>query len=203
MIDYIKLYDEISNSLTDEAISYLVERFSIKENLYHSLTRKYSNNKKNIDEQSITPNDDLYSFLFYLWRNNVLSLSEATIQKYINIGIVDKDYFELVNLLNDIKKINTKDEYYHLLKNNQLIHKYGWQSIGNNSSWTHIHSSLLNAWKASQDYKIEHRLYLNCNCDAVEKIVEQFVRTCSIRNLPFYLKYKTNENRDDTIFSLR
>lgn len=199
MIDYIKLYDEINNSLTDDAIAYLVERFSIKENLYHSLTRKYSSNKKSIDEQSIEPNDDLFSFLFYLWRKNVLSLSEGTIRKYINIGIVDNDYFELTNQLNDIKQIKTKDEFYNLLKNNKLMYKYGWQSIGNNSSWTHIDSSLLNAWKGEQNYKIEHRLYLNCNCSAVEKIVEQFVRTCSIRNLPFYLKYKTNENRDDTI----
>lgn len=199
MIDYIKLYEEIDNPLTDEAIAYLVDCFSKGENLYVSLTKRYSKEKTPIEEVDIEHDDFMYETLFSSWRHNVLSLSESEIQRFINIGLVQDDYYKLVELLKDMPPVKTKEEYDNLLKTNKLIYKYGWQCKKSDSSWVHVDSSILSAWRNNNTFPIEHRLYLNCNPQAVEKIAYEFISACKNRNLPFYFKFKTNENRDDTI----
>ena len=199
MIDYIKLYEEIQNPLNYDAIAYLVDCFSKGENLYLSLTRKYSKDKTPIEEVVIEHDDYMYETLFSSWRHNVLSLSQSEIQRYINIGLVQDDYYKLVEMLKDMPPVKTKAEYDNLLKTNKLIYKYGWQCKKSDSSWVHVDSSILSAWRNNSTFPIEHRLYLNCNPQAVEKIAYEFISACKNRNLPFYFKFKTNENRDDTI----
>lgn len=194
MINYIDLYNYIDNPLTDELLYHLVECYSKNENVHSHIVNAHNKNS----EQRMIDEDELYEFLFEKWKRNILSLSESYMQKLFNNRIIEKDFWDLKKLLNNLAPITTKKEYMDLILNNKLIYKYGWQSIGNKTSWTHINSSLLNAWK-SPHFLIEHKLCLNCPQPYIEKIVYLLLKEFEARRIPYHLKFDTSGKRDDSI----
>lgn len=76
------------------------------------------------------------------------------------------------------------------------------QEVKNNSRFTR--AEYMNIWhvmrKFSDFFPTEHRIYINAQPDKVGIIVSKFISECDFRNLPFELKYATEQiNRNDSI----
>lgn len=194
MIDYIDLYNNMENPLTDDVIRHLVECYSKNLNMHSYII----NSREKQEQFNMVEEDELYEFLFKKWRKNVLDLSDGYTQILINNGVVHEDFKKLKDKLNIASEIRSKKEYLDLISKDKLLFKYGWHSIGNNSSWTHINSSLLSAWNESA-FNIEHKLCLNCDTPYIEKIVLLLIKEISSRKLPFHIKFDTSGKRDDSI----
>lgn len=193
MINYIDLYNYINNPLNDDLIHHFVDCYSKNLNVHSLIVNTYRT-----DEDNIQTCDELYELLFKEWKKNSLSLSNSYIQTLMNNGVVDEDYLKLKDVLNSLPLVKTKKEYMDLISSDKLIYKYGWHSIGNKTSWTHINSSLISAWKEAP-FHIEHKLCLNCHSLYIEDIVLLLIKEFQYRQIPFHLKFDNSGKRDDSI----
>ncbi len=196
------MYDYISNPIDDESlITNIINAFAEGKDIYEYLARTQTDEKKYKEGQYYSEiKDNFYAKLFKIWKDNVLSLTDAQIEWLIQHSSIEKDYYQLREYLKTLPDVKTYKEFLALVNqsDNELIEKYGWQSLGNYSGWRHVNSRYLKARKEA-NFKVEHRLYLNTESIHTEIITSAFVDKCLERNIPFYFKYDEFGNRDDTI----
>lgn len=195
MLDFINIYENMENTINDDILYDLVKVYSKEENIHQFLINK--NNKKPSTIQNHY--DELYTFLFYIWRRSILKLTDNDIKKLVKENIVKDDYLKLRDILSSTHHINSNEEYEELIKKEPLINKYGWHNSGKDSSWNYISAASLFAWQDYNPHPIEHKLCLNCDNQCIEEIVYHITYECHLRNLPFYIKYDKTGTRDDSI----
>ena len=202
MEKYRELYNSITNPLDDDTvISDLISAYAEQKNIYSYLTKVHVDDKEYKGQYYPQIKDKLYAKLFKIWKENVLSLTDRQVDWLIqHSSSVEEDYHQLRTYLKTVPDIKTKQEFMELVykDENNLIEKYGWQSLGKYSGWTHISSRYLTARKEA-GFEIEHRLYLNTESIDTEAVASFFIDKCMEKKIPFYFKYDEYGNRDDTI----
>ena len=193
----MSLYENIQNPLTDEVINYFLNVYLNKGNLYEAAIKANSKNKINEGFYSVSNRDKLYTNLFNLWKKSILGLSKEEIKRMVDYNIVGNDFFKLKDLIENGISINSRDEYFRLVQKEKLLEKYGWHNFGY-GEWIHINSYDL-TYGISEKFETEHRLYLNPSPTDTDYIVNNFIYECAKMNIPFYLKYDSYGDRDDTI----
>ena len=202
MEKYREMYNSITNPLDDDAvISDLIFAYAEQKHMYSHLTKVHVDDKEYKGQYYPQIRDELYAKLFKIWKENVLSLTDRQVDWLIQHSrSVEQDYHQLRTYLKTVPDIKTKKEFMQLVykDGNNLIEKYGWQSLGEYSGWTHISSRHLTARKEA-GFDIEHRLYLNTESIDTEAVASLFIDKCMEKKIPFYFKYDEYGNRDDTI----
>ena len=202
MANFREMYDSMTNPLDDESIiQSLVSAYADDKHIYSFLTKVNVEQKQYKGQYYPHIRDEFYAKLFKIWKENVLSLTDNQVNWLIqHNSSVGQDYHQLRTYLRTLPEIKTKKEFLDLVyqKGNDLIEKYGWQSLGEYSGWTHVSSRHLTARKEA-GFEVEHRLYLNTESTDTELVASMFVDKCREKNLPFYFKYDEFGNRDDTI----
>ena len=102
----------------------------------------------------------------------------------------------------DVSTLEEANEIFYGKKNDKeledALEKYSWKSFGEGSGWVHVCSRYLTA-KKDPFPNIEHRLYLNTESIDTYKMAEFFINKCDKYHLPYYFKFDSFGNRDDTI----
>lgn len=203
-MDYKKLYDSIENPLNDQVLDILISNYSAdKHDTYYFLTHAYAEQKPDKRFMINTQDRDKYfSNLFNRWKYMVSHETPEYIEYLIKYTSVEKDYYELAEMLKKMPDIHSYKEYDDLLWNedrlSQLIDKYGWE-IGRGSSWIHANSYYINGRVLPRVGEIEHRLYLNIDSEYLYKACNKFIGLCLSKDLPFYFKSTSGSTRDDTV----
>ena len=191
---YEDLYNNISNPLDDDALlDYIIDCYSDNRSIYNSITKYHLSQKKYHNGEYYPAKKDAYWVkLFNIWKNSVLSLSN-------NNRVHNGELGELINYLRNMPEVKTADEFWALANDeNNLISRYGFQTLGEYSSWYHIDSSELSFHTHSRP-PIEHRLYLNSESIDTFDIATLFTDKCMQRGIPFYYKFDDYADRDDSL----
>lgn len=191
---YEDLYNNISNPLDDDAfLDYIIDCYSDNRSIYNSITKYHLSQKKYHNGEYYPAKKDAYWVkLFNIWKNSVLSLSN-------NNRVHNGELGELINYLRNMPEVKTADEFWALANDeNNLISRYGFQTLGEYSSWYHIDSSELSFHTHSRP-PIEHRLYLNSESIDTFDIATLFTDKCMQRGIPFYYKFDDFADRDDSL----
>ena len=199
---YENLYNSISNPLdNDDFLDYIVDCYSDGKTIYNSIT-KYNLSQKQYHNGEYYPEkrDAFWVKMFNIWKNSVLSLTESQI-RYAKQA--NPDYYnkidELVYYLKNMPEIRTAQEFWALANDdNNLISRYGFQTLGQYSSWNHIDSAELSFYRHRRP-PVEHRLYINSESTDTEDIASLFTDKCMERGIPFYYKFDDFANRDDSL----
>ena len=199
---YEDLYNNISNPLDDDALlDYIIDCYSDNKSIYNSITRYHLSQKKYHNGEYYPAKKDAYWVkLFNIWKNSVLSLN----RNQINYATTNNPGFygdlgKLINYLRNMPEVKTADEFWALANDdNNLISRYGFQTLGEYSSWHHIDSSEL-SFHTHRRPPIEHRLYLNSESVDTFDIATLFTDKCMARGIPFYYKFDDFANRDDSL----
>ena len=193
---YEDLYNNISNPLDDDALlDYIIDCYSDNKTRYHLSQKKYHNG-----EYYPAKKDAYWVKMFNIWKNSVLSLN----RNQINYATTNNpgyygDLGKLINYLRNMPEVKTADEFWALANDdNNLISRYGFQTLGEFSSWHHIDSSEL-SFHTHRRPPIEHRLYLNSESVDTFDIATLFTDKCMARGIPFYYKFDDFANRDDSL----
>lgn len=203
-MEYIDLYHRISNPLNDNSVlKALIKAYSTGNDFYSELTKSSSGYKEM--RYSIADSDDLHATIFNAWKNQLLSISKELYDDAIKRKLYDKDIYKLLDFLRTVPKVKTKKEankYLNLTCEDKelqnAMERYRWDSIGEFSGWTHIHSRYITGKKVVVP-SIEHRLYLNTASMDLHKMSKLLLTKCVKYNMPFYFKISEYECRDDNI----
>lgn len=200
MEDYRLLYELMSNPLDDEdVIKKCLKQYANDRSIYTLLIHTYVDEKQYNGKYDPFSRDELYAWLFNVWKRNVLYDTKEHVNYLLQNKIIEADYYDLRKYLMTLPDIKTEHEFREILNDeNSLVAKYGWQTVGKDSSWIHVSSNALSARKLNV-INIEHRLYLNTENIDTEKIALLFAKKCAEQLLPFYFKFDNYGNRDDTI----
>ena len=199
---YGNLYNSISNPLDNDAfLDYIIDCYSNNKSIYNSITRYHLSQKKYHNGEYYPAKKDAYWVkMFNIWKNSVLSLN----RNQINYATTNNpgyygDLGKLINYLRNMPEVKTADEFWALANDdNNLISRYGFQTLGEFSSWHHIDSSEL-SFHTHRRPPIEHRLYLNSESVDTFDIASLFTDKCMERGIPFYYKFDDYANRDDSL----
>ena len=199
---YGNLYNSISNPLDNDAfLDYIIDCYSNNKSIYNSITRYHLSQKKYHNGEYYPAKKDAYWVkMFNIWKNSVLSLN----RNQINYATTNNpgyygDLGKLINYLRNMPEVKTADEFWALANDdNNLISRYGFQTLGEFSSWHHIDSSEL-SFHTHRRPPIEHRLYLNSESVDTFDIATLFTDKCMARGIPFYYKFDDFANRDDSL----
>lgn len=198
---YQELYNSISNPLdSDEVITKLIIENSSNGLFYNSLTQMYTS-KKNKKMPLQREADLFYIRMFEIWKRKILSLDNDDIERIIKTERnVDEDFRQLQSYIRTLGPITSKDQYIKLVfsSNNDLLKKYGWQALNGSDGWLHVSSRYLNG-KNEKAIQLKHRLYVSVDMQYLYQFVSVFLDKCRTKNIPFYFKFKTNSDRDDTM----
>ena len=142
-------------------------------------------------------NNDLYVYLFNLWKNNLLSISYDDVKS----GKYDITY-EIMPVINYLKRIpdaKSKEDVDRYLnpKDNEVrlfINKYSFDS-GFYSFWHKIDSKGLTA--INSNLNIDSFLTLNIKRYDVPKFSKLFTTLCLEQNIPFSYRYNDSGNIND------
>ena len=198
---YEDLYNNISNPLdNDDFLDYIIDCYSDNKSIYNSITKYHLSQKKYHNGEYYPAKKDAYWVkLFNIWKANVLVVSDnITSSPTYN----PKHYHSevaLANYLRSLPEIRTADEFWALANDeNNLIGKYGFQTIGQYTPWYHIDSAKL-CFDRHRRPPIEHRLYLNSESVDTFDIATLFTDKCMERGIPFYYKFDDYADRDDSL----
>ena len=200
-----ELYQQIKNPLDDSnTFRRLLFLYANHDNFYHSLTH-VSNKQYKRGEYYSSDSDRFYSLLFNKWKNNIVSVTKDEYIKMYQRGILGSDFVILRNYLKYVPDIYTKEQADAILNSSMAdkdleasIQRYRWDNFGKYSSWNHICSKYLTAYKDAYQ-KVEHRLYLNPESVDQYQLYSYFIQKCDEHHLPYYFKFSQYANRDDTM----
>ena len=198
---YEDLYNSIANPLDNDAfLDYIIDCYSDNKSIYSSVT-KFNLSQKQYHRGEYYPykRDAYWVKMFNIWKANVLAVSDSiTSSPTYN----PKQYFsevDLANYLRRLPEIRTADEFWALANDDDnLIGKYGFQTVGQYTPWYHIDSAEVCFGRHRRPY-IEHRLYLNTESTDTFDIASLFTDKCMERGIPFYYKFDDYANRDDSL----
>lgn len=203
MFDFKEMYENMNNPImNDNLISVLLDFYGKEMPIYDALTIWYTKGlgvKEGIKGNVLEAKDKLFATLFNVWKHNFANLSDVDIYKMCEKE--QKDIQELLILrrtLQHLPDISSYKEYQDYIHNNALISKYGWQNTNDFSSFVRIKSDRF-ALDTEFLGEIDHRLYINLDSREIESIVLLFIDNCFKRKIPFYLKYDSNADRDDSL----
>ena len=199
---YEDLYNSMSNPLdNDQFLDYLIDCYSDSKNIYNSITRfNLSQKQYHKGEYYPAKRDAFWVKMFNIWKSSVLSLSDKQISyaQQNNPGYYGR-LVELINYLKSMPEVKTADEFWALANDeNNLISRYGFQTLGEYSSWYHIDSAELSFHKHRRP-PVEHRLYINGESIDTFDIASLFTDKCMEVGIPFYYKFDDYANRDDSL----
>lgn len=147
--------------------------------------------------------DKFYSFVFNMWKNNILSISDEKINYLYSKKYCEKDFVILRTFLKIVKNVSTKEEVDNIFKNKnydtilqQAFDKYKWFDSG--KYWVVVRSGLVKPFSNSY-MDINHRLYLNIDRVDMYKVIDLFIAKCAQNNLPYTFKFSVEDNRSDNI----
>ena len=153
-MDLKELYDSIDDTLTDDNVSKLIEIYSKNGNFYNDLTDNYSKDiPKDINNVfNRVERDKFYANCFNAWKKNIVSMSKEEFKVLLDKGRYNKDFIKLRNYMLKVPDIHSYDEMRKIYYGDgapkeiqDLLEKYGWDSLGFYSGWTHTDSSYLSA----------------------------------------------------------
>ena len=141
---YEDLYNSIANPLDNDAfLDYIIDCYSDNKSIYSSVT-KFNLSQKQYHRGEYYPykRDAYWVKMFNIWKANVLAVSDSiTSSPTYN----PKQYFsevDLANYLRRLPEIRTADEFWALANDDDnLIGKYGFQTVGQYTPWYHIDSA--------------------------------------------------------------
>lgn len=201
---YTSLYKRVNNPLDDQNVmKALLDAYATGNVFYDELT------KVGVGHQqmrfNVAARDDLHASIFNAWRKQMLSITKEQYEDAIKRKLYDKDIFKLLEYLKKIPRVHTKkeaDQYLNVSHEDkeleQAMEKYRWDSIGEFSGWTHIHSRYITGKKVVAP-TVEHRLYINTEPTDLHQMSKIFLTKCAKYNMPFYFKISEYERRDDSI----
>ena len=197
---YEYLYNNISNPLDNDAfLDYIIDCYSNNDGIYNSVT-KFNLSQKQYHRGEYYPDkrDAYWVKMFNIWKANVLAVSDSITS---STTYNPKHYYsevDLANYLRSLPEIRTADEFWALANDeNNLISKYGFQTLGQYTPWHHIDSAKV-CFDRHQRPHIEHRLYINSESTDTFDIASLFTDKCMARGIPFYYKFDDYANRDDS-----
>ena len=198
---YEYLYNNISNPLdNDDFLDYIIDCYSKNNSIYNSVTEFYLSQKKYHNGEYYPNKRDAYWVkMFNIWKANVLAVSDSITSSNTYNSQHYHSEVDLANYLRNLPEIKTADEFWALANDeNNLIGKYGFQTLGQYTPWHHIDSAKV-CFDRHQRPPIEHRLYLNSESTDTFDIASLFTDKCIERGIPFYYKFDDYANRDDSL----
>lgn len=204
-MNYIDIYNNIENPLdNDELLDILANAYKNRRgSFYHNLVR---NTKKKYSQKYMPAEaDKFYANAFNKWKQGLLSLTSEELEDLKARQKFDNRIHKLIEYLKTTPNVKNEQEARQILygqKNDKelesAIEDYSWESLGAFSGWIHVNSRYFNGKRGSQ-FHIDHRLYLNTEGIDTHKVVNEFIRKCDERNIPYYFKFDDTSNRDDSI----
>lgn len=201
---YTSIYTRVNNPLDDNGVmKSLITAYSTGKDFYDELTKVGAGHKQM--RYNVEASDDLHATIFNAWKNQMLSISREDYEDAVKRKLYDSDIFKLIAYLKTVPKVHTKQEankYLNLICEDKelqgAMEKYRWDSIGEFSGWTHIHSRYITGKKVASP-SIEHRLYINTQSTDLHRMAKILLSKCAKYNMPFYFKISEYECRDDNI----
>lgn len=201
----------VKNPLTDEVLNEIINRtttpnepFKITYQFYNNLVNPNHNEYKlNVNE---TDKLNFTVSLFNTWKNNITSLTEDVIKKYIEQGIYNDSIYYLRNYLKTLPDKISAEQFYKVennlfqIMNNDYdeVKKYGWRKTDANY-WTKIYFDDVVGKRTNYINSTKHRLYMNINEKDLYKLSYLFVQKCYERKVDYSFKFSTIEKREDGI----
>ena len=194
------LYEMLPNPLEDqETLNGLIRGYTEKYSMYNGITRGNAKNKTS-GRYTIKDRDDLYVFIFNEWKYILTELLKrnAITEKFKPLATVLVRYLQTLNpktyqeVMDIMDEEEIKDE-----KLKEAMQHFGWNKIGEYSSWEHIHSNYVR-YGTSKNQEIRHRLYINSDSTSTHRLALRFMQKCNERKLSYYFKFDDVGARDDT-----
>lgn len=194
-------YNIIKNPLNnDEIICQLIMAYANSRKtgisgMYGQLTR-IQPKKYNNGEHYISDSDRFYSMMFNMWKNKIINMDDN--------GERGRGFIKLKKFLMSIPDVKTERDANNIFNQSyqdeelqEAMNLYRWTAYGEGTSWTHVKSSYFKEEKKTLG-NIKHRLYLNTESLVLYPILCSFITECHKNNLPYYLKFKSSADRDDS-----
>lgn len=202
-MELMELYNQIQNPIDDpQVIKKLITAYA---NSSGNWSGFYNQLIKTVKKQWVSEKhyaadrDKFYSMMFNKWKNNIVAMTRAKPDVYV------QDFTKLGEYLKDVPDVSTQKETHDVFfgsKNDKeledAIKKYRWTKLGEYSSWRHVCSHYVTMGEDPYP-NIEHRLYLNTEIMDTYKMITYLVEKCDEYHLPYYFKFDPDGDRDDTI----
>lgn len=204
---YIDIYNEMVNPFDyEETLDVLAEAYTKRNGFggfYSSLittTKKDYPNKYNINES-----DKFYATAFNKWKKGIVTLTKDEFEELKARKSYDDRLIKLRNYLKTVPDVTTSKEASQILNQRfedkdleTAMEDYRWDSISFGTGWEHVKSRYLNG-KRGESFPVAHRLYLNTEGIDTHKVVNEIIKKCDERKIPYYFKFDDQGARDDTI----
>lgn len=208
-MDLMELYNQISNPIDNpQVIEKLINAYA---NSTKGLGGYYAQLTKTVKKEHTRGQfyredaDRFYAMLFNKWKNSIVSMTRDEFIELYKKGSYGKDFIKMREYLKSVPDVSTMDEangiFYGSKGDKELegaLEKYSWQALGEGSGWVHVCSRYLTA-KKDEYPNVEHRLYLDTESLDTYKMTTYFIEKCGEHHIPYYFKFDTAANRDDTI----
>lgn len=199
-VEYLNLYKGIKNPVNMDSINQILDAYTDNTIFYEGLIDT-DLSKKVVRRYNRADNDRFLTFIFNEWKQSIHSivLTGRSTPEWKNV-------FTSLDRYLSTKNPTTAEEVREVLYpkncNDQNIIKglenLSWTRLGEFSSWTHVDSSFIYLGQHDRN-PVEHRLYVNCDSDVVDKIGYEIASRCRKAKLRYYFKYDAYGTRADTI----
>lgn len=204
---YIDIYNEMVDPFDyEETLDVLAEAYTKRNGFggfYSSLittTKKDYPNKYDVKES-----DKFYATAFNKWKKGIVTLTKDEFEKLKARKSYDDRLIKLRNYLKTVPDVTTSKEARQILNQKfededlaSAIEDYRWDSVSFGTGWEHVKSRYLNG-KRGTSFPIAHRLYLNTEGIDTHKVINEIIKKCDERKIPYYFKFDDQGARDDTI----
>lgn len=189
---------------------------------FYNVLTKTENKELDSTQLDEDENNKFYVDMTNIWIDNVLKLDNNDLKKltkkYQDMYIVIRDVVKKYGRVNSIQKVkdlydaicdsignafgNSLEDGIFLVNRKKLFWVYFQDSFGFSEHpfpFNHVSSNLLSSGRKEEVHNIEYRLYINCACKDIVKLVSSYIDKCDKKNIPFYFKYSESRNRRDKV----
>lgn len=160
--------------------------------VYYAITHAFTGRKKFKAKINTADRDYFYAKVFNRWKKNIIKLGEDNkLENAPKLKVLAKKLEEI----NDIKTYN---EYLRCLTDD-LIAENCFSAYGIFSGWEHFSSKYIDVGSHKELKSLDHRLYINIEGFALYAFLNEFLKKCYERKLPYYFKFVEACTRDDSV----
>ncbi len=164
-VNISKTFEKIANPLNMESLNKLIKIYATSFSEEQLLDQFWQINSLNIKDELITVPSDFAIFMFNLWHQSVLEMTNTEYEKKYQEGILQPDFIQMRECLKGIAKVNTNEQLIEAITQIDkmcpyTLAKYGWDSYQKEINWQHISKHKIHLGSDKYPFA-RHTFYIN------------------------------------------